>query len=27
MRVQVPSDEDTVGIRLWDQVIKYNYTS
>ena len=27
MRVQVPSDEDTVGVRLWDQVIKYNYTS
>jgi hypothetical protein len=27
MRVYVPTDEDTVGIRLFDHVCKYNYTS
>ena len=27
MRINVPQDEDTVGIRLFDQVVKYSYTS
>lgn len=27
MRIQVPADEDTVGVRQWDTVIQYTYTS
>lgn len=27
VRIQVPSDEDTIGIRQWDHVLKYNFTS
>ena len=26
-RVKVPTDEDTVGIRQWDQVVAFNFTS
>jgi len=26
-RVQVPTNEDTVGVRLWDQVLLFTYTS
>jgi len=27
VRILVPTDEDTIGIRQWDQVLKYNFTS
>lgn len=27
MRIEVPSNEDTVGVRLFDHVAKYTYTS
>lgn len=26
-RVAVPDDEDTIGIRQWDHVLRYNFTS
>jgi len=27
MRVRIPADEDTTGVRMWDTVLTYNYTS
>lgn len=27
VRGQVPSDEDTIGVRQWDQVLRFSYTS
>jgi hypothetical protein len=27
MRIKVPTDEDTAGIRQFDQVMKYTFTS